>query len=199
MNNKKYSSYLAFTLIEVIVAITIFSMMFISILWIYFISSDINMKSDINRMMYENVKNLSSKIWEDIKKDWIKMVTSDSIEDCDADFWTDKYKQWNELSINSWNIYYLAKKDLWTWKYLRVENDECGWLEDNCVIAIWPESPLTNSYVSVKELNFYMSNDSIPKVTLNLILQPSIRKWVKPDLIKESKLIFQTTYSERAF
>jgi prepilin-type N-terminal cleavage/methylation domain-containing protein len=59
----------AFTLVEVIVSITIFSVMFISIIWIYMISTDISSRSDINRMMQENLKNLSSKISEDIRKD----------------------------------------------------------------------------------------------------------------------------------
>jgi hypothetical protein len=32
-----------------------------------------------------------------------------------------------------------------------------------------------------------------------VILQPTIKAWVKPDIIKNSKLIFQTTISERPF
>lgn len=188
-----------FTLVEVLVAITIFSMMFISIIWIYIITSDINMKSDINRVMYENIKNLSSKIWEDIKKDWILWVSTNGIDDCNKDTWSNYYKLWTKLCTNSWKIYYLAKKDIVSWKYLRVDNSACVWLQDNCVIAMWPESPLTNSYVSIKEFNMYLSKDSVSKVTLNLVIQPSLKKWVKPDLIKESKLIFQTTFSERPF
>jgi prepilin-type N-terminal cleavage/methylation domain-containing protein len=61
----------AFTLIEVIVSITIFSIMMISIIWIYITSSDITMKSDINRMMQENLKNVSNTIAEDIRKNGI--------------------------------------------------------------------------------------------------------------------------------
>jgi prepilin-type N-terminal cleavage/methylation domain-containing protein len=59
----------AFTLIEVLVSITIFSIMMISILSIYIISSDITLKSDINRIMQENLKNVSSRIAEDIRKE----------------------------------------------------------------------------------------------------------------------------------
>lgn len=198
---KKQNLNYWFTLVEVLVSITIFSIMFISIIWIYIISTDISMKSDINRVMQENLKNLASKISEDIRKDWIKWVSSSTIDTCDFDKTTLKnYKVWDKLCAKSGNIYYLAKKDLVLWEYYRVSDSlECSWLTDNCVIAMWPNEPLTNSYVSIKELKFYISDDSVPKVTINIVLQPSIKKWVKPDMIKDSKIIFQTTISERLF
>jgi prepilin-type N-terminal cleavage/methylation domain-containing protein len=58
----------AFTLIEVVVSITIFSIVIVSIIWIYITSSDILIKSDINRKMQENIKNVSTEISEDIRK-----------------------------------------------------------------------------------------------------------------------------------
>jgi prepilin-type N-terminal cleavage/methylation domain-containing protein len=65
---KKNNISKAFTLIEVLVSITIFSIMMISIISIYIISTDITLKSDINRIMQENLKNVSSRIAEDIRK-----------------------------------------------------------------------------------------------------------------------------------
>jgi len=58
----------AFTLIEILVSLTIFSIILTSIIWIYITSSDIIVKSDINRKMQENLKNVSSEIAEDIRK-----------------------------------------------------------------------------------------------------------------------------------
>ena len=189
----------AFTLVEVLVSITIFGIMSISIIWIYIISTDITLKSDINRMMQENLKNLSSKISEDIIKNWIEGVSSTTTDTCDFSIWANNYKQWNKLCTKGWNKYYLAKENPLTWEFLRVAWSDCSWISDHCVIAKWINEPLTNSFVSIKELNFYLSNDYIPKVTINIVLQPSIKKWVKLELIKESKLIFQTTISERPF
>ena len=103
------------------------------------------------------------------------------------------------LTYKFGNIYYLAKKNTITWQYLRVTTSDCSWISDNCVIAMWPDEPLTNSFVTIKDLKFYLSSDYIPKITVNIVLQPSTNKWVKPDLIKESKLIFQSTISERLF
>ena len=96
-------------------------------------------------------------------------------------------------------MFYLAKQNPTTWEYIRVDNSECEGIADRCVIAKSITEPLTNSYVSIKDLDFYLSKDYVPKLTMNIVLQPSVKKWVKVDLIKESKLIFQTTISERPF
>lgn len=199
MMNKSKININAFTLVEILVSITIFSIMFISIMWIYIISTDISLKSDINRLMQENIKNLSSKIYEDIRKDWIIWVSGSHTDECNFDLSSKFYKSGDKLCTKSGNIYYLAKKDLISGQYLRVSASDCSGIADNCVIAMWPNEPLTNSYVAIKDLKFYLSNDYVPKVTMNIVLQPATNKWVKPDLIKESKLIFQTTVSERPF
>lgn len=191
----------AFTLVEVLVSITIFWIMSISIIWIYIISTNITLKSDINRVMQENLKNVSSKISEDIRKNGILWISSSKWEDCNTTLWSKFYKKWDKLCIkwDEQSIYYLAKKDSLSWKYIRANPIDCEWFINHCVIAKWPNEPLTNSYVSIKELSFYLSTDSIPKVTMNIVLQPAIKKWVKPELIKNSKLIYQTTISERPF
>ncbi|NCO31344.1 hypothetical protein GW891_00475 [bacterium] len=61
----------AFTLVEVVVSITIFSIMMISIISIYILSSDTSLKSDINRAMHENMKSVTTEISEDIMKNGI--------------------------------------------------------------------------------------------------------------------------------
>ena len=189
----------AFTLVEVLVSITIFSVMLISIIWIYMISNDITLKSDINRMMQENLKNVSNVIAEDIRKNWIAWVSSSTIDICDFTVWSNNYKTWDKLCTKSATKYYLAKQNSISWEYLRVTSLECSWIDDHCVIAKWINEPLTNSYVSVKELSFYLSVDYVPKVTINITMQPATRKWVKANLIKSSNIIFQTTISERPF
>lgn len=189
----------AFTLIEVIVSITIFSIMSVSIIWVYVTISDVSLKSDINRMMQENIKSVSNSISEDVMKNWIIWVSSSSIDECDFNLDSSNYKSGDKLCTKSWNKYYLAKENPLSWELLRTDSSNCSWINDHCVIAKWINEPLTNSYVSVKELQFYLSKDAIPKVTLNLVLQPATNRWVKPNLIKETKLVFQTTISERPF
>lgn len=189
----------AFTLIEVLVSLAIFSIVITSVIWIYITSSDILVKSDINRKMQENLKNVSSVIAEDIRKNWITWISNSPIDTCDFILWANKYKKGNKLCTKSWNDYYLAKKDVITWIYIRVDDSSCNDLKDKCVIYNLSKWPLTNSFVSVKTLDFYLSKDYIPKLTMSITMQPSIKKGVKIDLIKKSKLTFQTTISERPF
>ena len=192
----------AFTLVEVLISMAIFSIMSVSIIWIYIISSDITMKSDINRMMQENIKNVVEKIAEDVRKNWIDLEYNplDS-EDCNYNF-TNYYNKSNKLCTKSWNRYLLAHEDSFNpWTFIRVTNvaNQCSWIDKHCIIMNKVFEPLTNSFVSIKNLTFHVSKDPIPKVTVNIVMQPSIKKWIKVDLIKESKLIFQTTISERPF
>ena len=65
----KHSIYYirAFTLIEILVAITILSIIMISVFSIYITSVNISAKSDANRMLQENIKNVFSQISEDIR------------------------------------------------------------------------------------------------------------------------------------
>ena len=188
----------AFTLVEVLVSMTIFSIMIISIMSIYTISTDITMKSDINRILQENIKNVTNKIAEDVRKEGIDGVSASKTDDYNFNLGSNKYKNWSALRTISWNKYYLAKEDPGN-GYIRVESSDCSSLDDHCVIYNLGKWPLTNSFVTVKSLDFYVSNDPIPKVTMNIVMQPSIKKWVKTNLIKESKVIFQTTISERPF
>ena len=196
---KQNINKIGFTLVEVLVSITIFAVMLISIIWIYMISSDITMKSDINRMMQENLKHVSNIIAEDVRKNWIVWVSSNTIDECNFSVWLNNYKSWDKLCTKPTTKYYLAKENLTTWEYLRVDSSNCSSITDHCVIARWIKEPLTNSYVSVKDLKFYVSKDYIPKVTISIVVQPAIKKWVKADLIKSSKITFQTTISERPF
>jgi prepilin-type N-terminal cleavage/methylation domain-containing protein len=57
---------LGFTLIEVIVSISILSIIMISIFAIFNLSANLNNKIDISRSMQENIKNIRQIISEDI-------------------------------------------------------------------------------------------------------------------------------------
>ncbi len=199
-NNKLH--FKAFTLVEVLVSITIFSIMVISIIWIYIVSTDITMKSDINRMMQENIKNVTNTIAEDVRKNGIKWVAPTGDPSCIYSLFPENYKTGTKLCTKSLNEYYLAFENTTNpWNYIRATDiaNQCSWIDKHCVIYSLGKWPLTNSFVSVKELNFYYSKDYIPKVTMNIVIQPAMKKWVKSNLIEESELIFQTTVSERPF
>lgn len=185
----------AFTLVEIIISVTIFSLIMVSIISIFIISSDTSLKTDINRAMHENVKSVIWEIAEEVRKEWITWVSIDAIDSCDfSDTWY--YKKWTKLCTESWKSYYLAKEI--SWVFSRVESNQCENLEDRCFIVMnW--EPLTNSLVSVKSLDFYVSEESVNKATINVTFQPSVKVWVKSDLIKNNILNLQTTISQRPF
>lgn len=191
-NNNKW-----FTLIEVIVSVAIFSIMMVSMISIYILSTGTSLKTDINRSMHENIKSVITEISEDIVKNGIQWV-SESITDTSCGLSTgDEYKQGNKLCSDSWKYYYLAKKNT-SWDYVRTDSSECDEIKDQCYVAE-NGNPLTNSLVSIKDLKFYASSQWVNKVTILISLQPTVKAWVKADLIKNNILNFQTTISERLF
>jgi hypothetical protein len=109
---------------------------------------------------------------------------------------TTNYKIGTKLCLNSLNDYYLAK-EVW-WVLTRVEKSWCENLQDQCYI-VKNGYQLTNSLVSVKDLEFFVSSMNVNKVTVKIVLRPTAKAWVKPDLIKNSELLLQTTISERPF
>lgn len=184
-----------FTLIEIVVSIAIFSLIMISMISIYILSSETSLKSDINRAMHENIKSVVTDITEDVIKNGIKWVSFDILDSCDFTS-TSNYKIWNKLCTKTSN-YYLAKEELWN--YIRIDDPNyCKILSSQCFI-VKDGYPLTNSLVTIRELKFYISSLYVPKVTLNIVIQPTTKTWVKPNLIEKNKIIFQTTISERPF
>ena len=106
-NNNSYTKHW-FTLIEIVVASTIFAIMMISVIFIFVNSSQISAKIDINRSMQENIKNIVETIAEDIRNNWIRSCDSWIGEWC-VDT-SQKISKSNDLWV--WNNhYYLAKID----------------------------------------------------------------------------------------
>jgi len=185
-----------FTLIEIVVSLSILSIIMVSVLFIFINATNLSAKSEINRVMQENIKNVIETLSEDIRKNWISWVAKSVPDNCNFTFATgEKFKKWTKLCTNN-NVYFLAKM-VW-WSPVRIDDlSKCSKLKDYCfIVKNW--NNLTNSSVSVKELNFYLTNDYIPKLTISMIIQPSAKKWVKSKLIEESKIVVQTTISERS-
>ena len=194
-----------FTLIEVLVSITIFSIIMISVITIFIFSSNLSAKVDINRAMQENIKNAVETMAEDIRKYWIQWI-SDAPSDC-----SDAPAEWkNKLCIrnpdNSLRSSYRLKKnddtapnihDIDTMSAV-LTPAECLAPTSHCVL-FKDGSPLTNSFVTFRNLSFSLSweDGNQKKITINFVMQPAIKKWVRRDLIENSSLIFQTTLSER--
>lgn len=185
----------AFTLVELIVSISIFFIIIIAVTNIFISSNNISSKADINRVMQENIKNIVENISEDIRKYWIKWVSSVKPDtDCNTSWivvW--KFESWNKLCTGA-SKYYLVKKGT----MLRVTDimNECNDIFEVCtLLKDW--EPLSNSFVTFKDLSFKISEWPINKVSINFIIQPAPNKGIKSKLIENSKIIFQTTITEK--
>lgn len=189
---KKLNNIYGFTLIEIIVSITILSMILISVFSIYISSTDINLKTDITRTLQQNIKSSIEYIAEDVRKNWYDCVKSTYLDPCNLPS-ENITQSWSTLIIWS-NSYYLAKKSVSG--YLSVGKDQCDDISEKCTLVL-NGNPIMNSWVDVKNIEFLVSNTKIKKVTILMTLQPAIWKWIKPDLIKNNRFHFQTTISER--
>lgn len=188
-----------FTLIEVIVSVSILSIIMVSIFVIFNLSADLNNKADISRSMQENIKNIVETIAEDIRKNWASWVNNDVISwECSLPL-SQLSLSWSKLCI--WNTsYYLAKKVGETWNRITDYSECSGEIQCFLVKNDWLNiTQLSNSWVWFNNLSFYITNTWIKKVSLNFEIQPSIKKWIKPNLVKDNKIIFQTTLSERLY
>lgn len=199
-----------FTLVEVLISITIFSIMIVAVISTFILSGDLSNKTDINRVMQENIKNITENIAEDIRKNGFTWVWEDS-STCDLPSGgTDKYWSGQVLCTGTGatsSVYYLAKYDNSNDSRIIVSDPSseaiwCTKIWDNCTLVVNKDneiSPLSNSWVQFKYINFYVSTEYQPKVTINFSILPSGTKWIKPDLIKSSEIIFQTTLSKRLY
>lgn len=183
-----------YTLIEVLISITIFSIIMVSVISIYIANIDVNNRANINRAIHENVRNLFTQISEDITKNGISGLSEDLLDTSCGINWD--YSSGSKLCI--WdNQYYLAIKNE-SWDYIRKDNSDCEEIKDTCQI-VKNGVPLTNSHVAIKNLSFYITNDPVKKVTMSVTVQPTTKLWIKGSLIEKNKMLFQTTITQRPF
>ncbi len=181
----------AFTLVEMIVSITILSLIMISLIAVYVITSDVALRSEINRAMQENLKTATEQISEDLRNNKLTWVSS-NINSCSFNALPEFYTEWTKLCTSE-NSYYLAKNGVRV-----IDVSSCDELQEHCVLYKERKGPITNSRVSVKDLKFTVSTVYEDKVTISMLLQPAAGKGYKPSLIKDNTIRFQTTISARS-
>ena len=187
----------AFTLVEIIVAITIFLIVMVSVIQIFLVSSNLTNKIDINRQVQENIKNLTETISEDLRNNTISGVKKSIIDNYELSD-NSNMKNWNLLEI--WTNKYYLSNSYEAGNYSRVEFDEiesvCTDLNNNCFL-VKNNSRLTNSWVWFEKLNFTIMWEEKRKLVINFTMRPATKKGISANLIKNSKFVFQTTLSER--
>jgi len=196
-----------------LVAMTIFWIVMVSVMMIYSIATQISIKSDINREMQQNIKSTIEAIAEDVRKNKIVWVATEPNTDPTDNF--EKNKSWTRLKTSAFHYtLFWYKASIWE----KVSDASprktafCNDIKNTCFImkcknnstsnndSCWPSFrvwPLSNSKISISNFSFYVTDGKIPKVIIKFIAKPSVKKWLAAKLVEKSKLIFQTTISER--
>ncbi len=191
---KKYNTSLEwFTLIEIIVTISIISIIMVSIIATFMAVQQVTRSADIHRAMQENVKSIVERISADITESWIIWVSEDTTDP--YGFATDWWKEWSGLETWS-NKYYLAQQNThgdWT----RSTSSQCADISNNCILYVQHLWPITNSRVAVESIIWYMTKEPIPKVTWVLRLRPAVQKWIRSEIAAKNTETFQFTFAER--
>lgn len=201
-----------FTLVEVIVSVTIFGIIMVSVVSIFLFSSQMSQRVELNRLMQENIKSVVEDIAEEVRKGNLVDVSADSLHDCSTSFTSSD--TWNKLCLE-WPINYMLGYRNPSWQWVRVDNpSDCSNYfkpslgidkveNDDTICRVIKNVgagdyyPLTNSFVAVEKLSFVLTNEKLPKVSIFMTLRPAYKKWLKSEIIDANRIEIQTTVTER--
>lgn len=214
-----------FTLVELVISLTIFALMSIVITSIYLQLTYIGQKMRHSRHLSETAREITDRIWDDVREKWLSWYTLSPTER--------NYQYWNNidysasgteiLGIGDGTDFYLYGKktaiginpctDTASENTKSDKNIHCGlykirWSDGldkykyafNLVDSYIPEEE--KKRVKIEDLRFYISGDGITtekKVTLVFTLALMPRIGVPASLIMNTRLHVQTTFSERFY
>lgn len=190
----------AFTLIEIIIAMTIFGIIMVSVLSIFLFSSQMSTRVEMNRIMQENIKNVTEDIAENIRLSSLADVIADeSAASCGVTAFTGTG---TKLCLNSWveyTIWYLSWND---WDKQNSISECKDITKANCHIIKrdGPSEdyyPLSNSFTHFENISFEITNEEIPKVSIHMTVRPSAQKWLASEIVENGVTHLQTTLSQR--
>jgi prepilin-type N-terminal cleavage/methylation domain-containing protein len=212
------SSHRWFTLIELMIAMSIFAVMSVMIMNVYINTTNTSRKLNMTRELSETAREITERISQDIRDKGIDMDRS-KFDDTmiDNELWrSPNYTQsgWEILAIADGVTQYFYAKKQWTtlsrcttsdkedkkvhcWLYLIRWQD---WSSAyNLVDSFIPEED--KKRVKIENLRFYISWDDFTtkKVTLVMTLALMPRIGVPASMVENTKLHIQTTMSERGW
>ena len=210
-----------FTLVELVIAMTIFGMMSIAITSIYIQTTYLGQKMRHTRYLSETAREITERLADDIREDGIyDTLLADGTT---YTFWNnpDAYSQSGSevLSIGDGSKKYVyGKKQLLWWTYVLSHCDTVDKMDKktHCWLYMLQGSDYSNAFnlvdsfipeetkkrVKIEDLKFYVSGDgknTEKKVTLVFVLALMPRIGIPEGLIGETRLRIQTTISEQFF
>ena len=200
-----------FTLVEMVLATTIFAIMSVMVISIYIQTTNLSNRLKATRYLSESAREITERIAEDVRENWLSW----SVNLMGSIYWdgTSGYSQSGSelLWIGDGSKIYLYGSKNWSainpcdpsplkhcWLYV-VKNWDFWWAL-NIVDSFIPEEE--KKRVKIEDMKFFVSwdgNRSERKVTLVFTLALMPRIGVPSFSVSDSKLKVQTTISERYF
>lgn len=210
-----------FTLVELVIAITIFALLSVTISSIYIQTTYVGQKLRHTRHLAETAREITERIADDVREKGLTWITLSPTEE--------NYPYWNFidytgsgteiLGIGNGDHFYLYGKKTPTgidpcydvdknnksthcWLYIVRWVDGTDKYKNafNLVDSFIPEEE--KKRVKIEDMKFYISGDGVTtekKVTLVFTLALMPRVWVPASMIGQTRLHVQTTISERFF
>lgn len=216
LNNMKplhISHKSAFTLVELLVAITIMGMMITTTLMVYLNVWNTSLRMEMSRELSETARQITERIAQDVREEGIN-IKNISVADLETSYkWkgSQTMRIGNDTTTGKHKWQYIYGKDNGTWIDPCTESDKkninvhCGlYIFDgtkshNLVDAFTPLDE--NKRVKITDLAFYVSGSETTnkKVTLKMTLELTRKSGVPASLVRASKLEIQSTFSDSIF
>lgn len=191
-----------FTLIELVVAVAILSIIMLSVFVIYSNLVSVNRKLEQTRILQEQTRLITETIAADVRGNGIGIVTGKKFGECDDSFMGEQKKCLRTKQVAQ---YYLQQKT--------EDGANYGACQESvtkipCQLVSAQGEPITSDAVDVRDLSFLVTgtsgsgatNESIEgKVQLSFRIGIAPRKWVSSEIIKNSFITVQTTISEKIY
>ncbi|PID84600.1 hypothetical protein CSB09_00055 [Candidatus Gracilibacteria bacterium] len=203
-----------FTLVELLVAITIMGMMITTTLLIYLNIWNTSLRMQISKELSETARQVTDRISQDIREEGITLSGTVGIAGNPVDFET-QYKGSGSLVLGIGKTSTGPK-----WQYMYGKKDGSGNISDcsdadknnisiHCGLYIFDGSTsynLVDSFtpdeqekrVKITNLAFYISGDdnTSKKVTLKMTLELTRKSGIPASLVRATKLEIQSTFSD---
>ncbi|MBP8016922.1 prepilin-type N-terminal cleavage/methylation domain-containing protein [Candidatus Gracilibacteria bacterium] len=202
--NQKSKTNSGFTLIEMIVAITILAIIMLSIFGVYSNIINVNKRLELARALQENSRNITETVARDIRENGIDFGYYDGLtEDKKLDYIGSGN---SVLAIKGGIKYYLMKDILGT-----ITICDIGVFDKDCFFGSMSGSSfkkISDDRVEIRNVKFFISGSGSEniqntnaegKVTMVFDLGIAPGKGILSDLAKEYSIKVQTTISEKIY
>lgn len=205
----KFKASAAFTLIELVVAITILSVIMLSVFMVYSNLIQINKRLEAMRIIQENIRNITEQMASDIREKWIDFSFYNGSPWHESNNYTGSGN--TVLAIKWGNKYYaMTKNNLGT--IVQCDTTDIKNPLIHCYIGkednLNQRKAISDDRVRIENLHFFLSGNTGEsltnlsqewKATITLSLGIENKVWMSSEIVKSTHMLIETTISEKVY